>query len=207
MAMISEQQFLSARETAYVTEVPLKTVRRIIDAGLLRDFAKKREGKRMIFKRALVGLKLAYETADILTLEGRRRLVRHVLEDPDAGTVREEAVSVDARPMKNDVKRRIASLEKAKKIIVSDKDILGGAPCFKGTRIPAHFIAAMLANGEKVASILDAYPDLTEEQVDAVAIYADAYPCRDFQHKRPAWWKIEPRISKTEKLDTLLGVS
>ena len=175
--------------------------------GLLRDFAEKHEGNWMFFRRTLVGLKLAYETADILTLDGRRRLVRHVLEDPDAGTVREEAVSVDVRPMKNDVKRRMASLEKAKRIIVSDKDILSGAPCFKGTRIPAHFIAAILANGEQVASILDAYPDLTEERVDAAAIYADAYPCRDFRHNRPAWWKIEPRISKTEKLDTLLWVS
>ena len=207
MAMTSEHQLLSAHEAAFVTGVPLKTVRRIVDAGLLRDFAEKHDGKRMIFKRALVGLKLAHETANILSLESRRRLVRHVLEDPDAGTVREEAVSVDVRPMKNDVKRRIASLEKAKKIIAGDKDILGGAPCFKGTRIPAHFIAAMRANGEQVASILGAYPDLTEEQVGAAAIYAEAYPCRDFRHKRPAKWKIKPRISKTEKLDTLLRVS
>ena len=50
-------------------------------------------------------------------------------------------------------------------------------------------------------------PDLTEEQVGAAAIYAEAYPCRDFRHKRPAKWKIKPRISKTEKLDTLLRVS
>ena len=115
MAMTSEQQLLSAYEAACVTGVPLKTVRRIIAAGLLRDFAEKHEGNWMFFRRTLVGLKLAYETADILTLDGRRRLVRHVLEDPDAGTVREEAVSVDVRPMKNDVKRRMASLEKAKK--------------------------------------------------------------------------------------------
>ena len=207
MAMRSEEQLLSAHEAAYVTGVRPKTVRRIIDAGLLRDFAEKQNGKWMIFMRALVGLKLAHETADILTLEGRRRLVRRVLEYPDAGTVREEVVSVDLGSMKNDVEQRIASLEKAKKIVVSDKDILGGAPCFEGTRVPAHFIAAMRANGEQVASILGAFPDLTEEQVGAAAIYAETYPCRDFRHKRPARWKIKPRISKTEKLDTLLRVS
>ena len=207
MAMRSEEQLLLAHEAARVTGVPPRTVRRIIDAGSLRDFAEKQNGKWMIFMRALVGLKLAHETADILTLEGRRRFVRRVLEYPDAGTVREEVVSVDLGSMKNDVEQRIASLEKAKKNIAGDKDILGGAPCFKGTRIPAHFIAAMRANGEQVASILGAYPDLTEEQVGAAAIYAEAYPCRDFRHKRPARWKIKPRISKTEKLDTLLRVS
>ena len=72
MAMTSEQQLLSAYESVCVTGVPLKMVLRIIDAGLLRDFAEKHEGKWMIFKRALVGLKLAHETADILTLKGRR---------------------------------------------------------------------------------------------------------------------------------------
>ena len=117
MAMRSEEQLLLAHEAACVTGVPPKTVRRIIDAGSLRDFAEKQNGKWMIFMRALVGLKLAHETADILTLEGRRRFVRRVLEYPDAGMVREEVVSVDLGSMKNDVEQRIASLEKAKKIL------------------------------------------------------------------------------------------
>ena len=117
MAMRSEEQLLLAHEAACVTGVPPKTVRRIIDAGSLRDFAEKQNGKWMIFMRALVGLKLAYETTDILTLEDRRWFVRRVLECPDAGTVREEVVSVDVGSMKNDVKQRIASLEKAKKLL------------------------------------------------------------------------------------------
>ena len=202
--MRSEQQLLSAKEAAYVTGAPLRTVRWILREGLLRDFAEKHKGKWMISKRALVGLKLAYETAGTLTLEDRRRLVRHVLEDPVTGTAREDAVSFDVCSMKNDVKRRLASLDKAKKIIVSKRDILAGAPCFKGTRIPAHVIAAMLANGEQVASIIDAYPSLTEEQVGAATIYDMAYPCRNFWQKRPAWWETKLRSTKKGKLDTLL---
>ena len=187
-----------------MTGVPLKTVRWILREGLLCDFAEKHKGKWMISKRALVGLKLAYETAGTLTLEDRRRLVRHVLEYPVTETVREDAVSFDMCSMKNDVKRRLASLDKAKRIIVSKKDILAGAPCFKGTRIPAHVIAAMLANGEQVASIIDAYPSLTEEQVDAATIYDMAYPSRNFWQKRPAWWETKLRSTKKGKLDTLL---
>jgi len=64
--------------------------------------------------------------------------------------------------MKNDVKRGVTSLEKAIKMIVSDKGILGGAPSFKGTRIAVHDIAEMLANGGRVATIPAAYPTLTE---------------------------------------------
>ena len=154
MAMTSEEQLILAHEAACVTGVPPKTVRRIIDAGSLRDFAEKQNGKWMIFMRALVGLKLAHETADILTLEGRRRFVRRVLEYPDAGTVREEVVSVDLGSMKNDVEQRIASLEEAKKIIAGDKDILGSAPCFKGTRIPAHSLRQCEPMGSKLLRFL-----------------------------------------------------
>ena len=204
MAMRSEQQLLSAKEAAYVTGVPLKTVRWILREGLLCNFAEKHKGKWMISKRALVGLKLAYETAGTLTLEDRRRLVRHVLEYPVTETVREDAVSFDVCSMKNDVKQRLASLDKAKRIIVSKRDILAGAPCFKGTRIPAHVIAAMRANGEQVASIIDAYPSLTEEQVDAATIYDMAYPRRNSWQRRPAWWETKLRTTKKGKLDTLL---
>lgn len=207
MAMKSEEPLLSANEAACVTGVPLKQVHRIIDAGLLGDSVKSRKGARVIVKHALVGLKLAHETTEILTLEGRRRLVGHVLDDPEAKTVREDAVSVDVRPMKNDVKRGITSLEKAKKMIVSDKDILGGAPCFKGTRIAVHDIAEMLANGDQVAAILAAYPTLTEGQVTAAAIYANAYPRRGRPRQQPDWRKVKQRASKRVDLDKLLQAS
>ena len=61
----------SGREPAVpcVTEIPLKQVHWIIDTGLLGDCAKLRKGARVIFKDALVGLKLAFGTNEILTLE------------------------------------------------------------------------------------------------------------------------------------------
>lgn len=207
MAMRPEKPALSANEAACVTGVPLKQVHRIIDAGLLGDSVKSRKGARVILKHALVGLKLAHETTELLTLEGRRRLVRHVLDDPEARTIREDAVSVDVRPMKNDVKRGITSLEKARKMIVSDKDILDGAPCVKGTRIAVHDIAEMLANGDQAAAILAAYPTLTERQVTAAAIYAEAYPRRGRPRRQPEWREARQRASKKVELDKLLQAS
>lgn len=116
-------------------------------------------------------------------------------DDPEAKTVREEAVSVDVRLMKRHVKRRAAALEKARKMIVSDKDVLGGAPCFEGTRIPVHDIAEMLGNGDDAAAIVAAYPTLTEERVAAARIYAEAYP-RGRPRRQPAWRKLRKRVSK-----------
>ena len=79
-----DEHALSANEAACVTGVPLKRVHRIIDAGLLGEAVRTRKGVRAILVTALVGLKLAHETTGILTLDGRRRLVRHLLDDPDA---------------------------------------------------------------------------------------------------------------------------
>lgn len=104
MATKPEEQVLSTHEAACVTGIPLKQVNRIIDTGLLGDCVKLRKGARVIFKCALVGLKLAYETTEILTLEGRRRFVRHVLEDPAATIVQVDAVSVDVRSIEDDIR-------------------------------------------------------------------------------------------------------
>ncbi|MCY4591567.1 MAG: hypothetical protein OXE86_13585 [Alphaproteobacteria bacterium] len=80
---------LSPNEAACVTGVPLKQVHRIIDAGLLGDAARSGNRARTIHHDGLVGLKLAHETTEILTLEGRRRLVRFVFDHPQTIAARE----------------------------------------------------------------------------------------------------------------------
>lgn len=203
MTLRLTEDALSANEAACVTGVPLKQVHRIIDAGLLGDAVKSRKGSRVILGRGLVGLKLAYETTDILTLEGRRRLVHHLLDNPGAKTVREDAVSVDLRPMESEVRRGLTTLEEARKMIATENDVLAGAPCFKGTRIPIHDIAEMVANGDDISTIRAAYPTLTEAQIEAAVLYAEAYPRRGRPRREPPWRKQKPISSKEVALDKL----
>ena len=95
------------------------------------------------------------------------------------------------------------TLEKAKKMVVIDPNVLSGMPCFKGTRLPVHDIAGMVANGDEISAILAAYPTLTEEQVDAAIVYAQAYPRRGHPRSMPAWRKKEPLASSEIALDVL----
>ena len=53
-----------------------------------------------------------------------------------------------------------------------DPRICHGQPCVKGTRIQVWLIVQFLANGESVAEILDAYPSLKREDVQACLAYA-----------------------------------
>ena len=56
--------------------------------------------------------------------------------------------------------------------IMVDRDIHHGDPCIKGTRIPAVVIVGSLADGMTAEEILQAYPQLTVEDVRATLAYA-----------------------------------
>lgn len=194
--MAQARAALSANEAASVTSVPLKQVHRIVDAGLLEGAVKNRAGMRVILGRGLIGLKLAHETADLLTPEGRRQVIKKVIQRPKAKTIAHHALTLDVRPIETAIRRGLDTLEKAKRMVAIDKDVLGGTPCFKGTRIPVHDIATMIANGDPKPAVLKAYPRLTAEQIDLAVLYAEAYPRRGRPRRKPLWRKARPVASQ-----------
>ena len=57
-------------------------------------------------------------------------------------------------------------------VITADPGICSGKPTIRGTRIMVRNILGMVAGGYNVDAILDAYPELTREQVQAALEYA-----------------------------------
>ncbi len=55
--------------------------------------------------------------------------------------------------------------------IVINPRILGGKPVIKGTRIPISIILHMLRDGASFEKIIEEYPDLTVEDIQAVFDY------------------------------------
>ncbi|MGN6195249.1 MAG: DUF433 domain-containing protein [Ginsengibacter sp.] len=55
--------------------------------------------------------------------------------------------------------------------IVSDEDVLVGKPAIKGTRISVEFIIGLLAQGWTESQVLENYPRLTKESLQAVFSY------------------------------------
>ena len=192
---------LTANEAACVTSVPLRQVHRIIDTGILGSATARREGSRLVHRDGLVSLKLVHETTAIFTLDGRRRLVRYLLDHPKAETACMDDVSVDVRKMKEEVRRGLSRLARARETITIDDAVLSGVPCVMGTRIPAHNIAEMLANGDGIGAIRDAWPMLTVEQIEAAALYAQAYPRRGRPRTPPAWRSRKPVAAGEAALD------
>ena len=152
----------SANEAACITGVPLKQVHRFIDAGMIEADARRGDKRvRAVPAEGLVCLKLAHETSGVLTLEGRRRLVRSLVDHPGAESASAHCISVDLAPMRGAVQNGLALLAKARDAVSCDSSVLSGTPCIKGTRIPAHDVADMLANGDSVEALRNDFPQLT----------------------------------------------
>lgn len=59
-----------------------------------------------------------------------------------------------------------------KKLITQDPNILGGKPIIAGTRISVESILELLSTGMEVKEILEEYPFLKKEQVQAAINFA-----------------------------------
>jgi len=58
--------------------------------------------------------------------------------------------------------------------IVRDKQICGGEPVFKGTRVTLRTVLASLADGDSAEEILRDFPSLRPEDVQAAIAFAAA---------------------------------
>ena len=91
----------------------------------------------------------------------------------------------------------------AMRYISVDPGILSGTPCLKDTRVPAHYVADMVENGDTVQEILTAYPYLTEGQVHAAVAYTRAFPDRARPEIHSPWRQQKPLTSSETSLDDL----
>ncbi len=56
--------------------------------------------------------------------------------------------------------------------IKSDPEIMGGTPCFAGTRVPVRNLFDVLAHGRGLDEFLTGFPSVTREQATAVLALA-----------------------------------
>lgn len=76
------------------------------------------------------------------------------------------------------VDERLHKLAAAESMMIEGPGILSGTHVVRGTRVPVHNVAALFDDGTPVKEILQAYPSMTESQVELASIYAKAVPQR-----------------------------
>jgi uncharacterized protein (DUF433 family) len=93
-------------------------------------------------------------------------------------TVQDEFLTIDLAPFVRRTTERMDRLAAARRLVVTDPEILGGTPVIRGTHISVHDVAASIVAGMPMERILAAYPALNRDKLELAAIYADANPAR-----------------------------
>jgi len=190
-AMTMPTDMLKPTEAAVVAHVTLRDVNRAIDERILPDGFFSIEGGRQVLASACSLISFYFDSAKRLTSEERlfaieeagrrlhkfRKLAFAALIEED-WTVRDEFLTIDLAPFVRRTKERTDRLDSARGLVVSDAQVLGGAPVFRGSRVAVHDVAASVAAGTPIGRILLAYPSLDAEKIALAAIYADANPAR-----------------------------
>jgi uncharacterized protein (DUF433 family) len=77
-------------------------------------------------------------------------------------------------------------MKRANKVVVQDRDVLGGMAVFAGTRVPVHALIDHLKAGESLQSFLDDFPSVTREQAVAFLDLAEAAVVEEMSGASPA---------------------
>ena len=133
-----------------------------------------------------------------------RRKVFHALAEAPRNTVSLEGglIKIDLREPRRALAASLRDLRRARHLVVSDPQILGGDPVFRGTRVPVHMIAELVAQGSTPAELIEGYPRLTAEMIRLAPVYAAAYPLRGRPRRQP-WRDQQPFRLSRRKLDTI----
>lgn len=176
-----EPPLFTPTEAAVLTHLPLKAVHNAIDRNTVPAIDGRREGSptRLLGLRALMSLALERRLADRFAPELRRAVFDALGDTPgrmvslDGGFLR-----IDLREPRRELATALRQLRRARQLVISDPEIMGGNPVFRGTRIAVHLIAAQIGQGATEADLLESYPRLTAEMVRLAPLYAAAYPLR-----------------------------
>jgi uncharacterized protein (DUF433 family) len=201
--MQTPETLFTPSEAAVLTGLSLKAVNNAIDKKTISAVAGE-EGGRLLDARALVSLSIERRlSAGIATPELRRKVFDALAEAPrNVLSLEGGLLKIDLREARRALAASLRDLRRARHVVVSDPEILSGDPVFRGTRVPVHLIAELVAQGSKPAELIEGYPRLTAEMIRLAPVYAAAYPLRGPKRKLP-WRDQQPVRRSRRKLDTI----
>jgi uncharacterized protein (DUF433 family) len=195
-------------EAAVLTGLPLKAVNNAIDKKTVSAVVGDDAGRstRLLDARALVSLSLERQLADRIAPELRRKVFDALVDSPrNVVSLEGGLLKIDLREPRRELAASLRELRRARRLVASDPDIMGGDPVFRGTRVPVHMIADLVAQGSAEAELLESYPRLSPEMVRLGPIYAAAYPLRGRPRKQP--WRDRPPVHRSRQPLGAIAVS
>src|SRR5712671_5286944 len=123
-------------QAAALTGLTLAAVHKAIDSRLIRPHAE-RSGtavRRLLSKEQLIFLQLEAEGLRLLPLGTRREVAELLQESPKMNELpvgEGTALRIEIRPARRKVEKQLKQLARLEQMVVSDPEIMRGAPVFK----------------------------------------------------------------------------
>lgn len=194
--MLTIENSISVAETAYMADVTDRDINRLVDEDILPRALIIRVAGRRLAPLSAPFATFYFRTSEDLTKSARIRVISTIIErlakrsdfdqfltlserlkDVDFDwKVSEQSWSVVLSPFVDAAYKRSLRSSEATSHVVEDPDVMGGLPCFAGTRVPVANILAARDDGMTVAELKYAYPFLTERLIEDAEIYLKSHP-------------------------------
>ena len=183
---------VSPREAGFVTGLSEKTINQAIDRKEVATLPARREGEseRLLGLPELVYLSVRDSVGHLLSAKGKRML-RQQLDtlraSPYPGGVTMGGLELNIGRDVEGVLERLSQVERARAFVISDPEVRAGEPVVRDTRIPVFMLAELADQGATREELLEDYPALTPESLEAALLHARLYPRRGRPRRAP--WK------------------
>ncbi len=183
----------SPSEAAVVVGMSLKSVYKSAAERLPKTMLVRRGNKLFLTRSGLVCLRVDREIPKSVPVNVRNdlyRQIRHLSGDRAEYGVGVFRYVIDTESAREAVDTAVDAYRQAMSMIVEHPDIQGGAATVRGTRILAHQVADLLAQGVSEAELIEDYPRLSPEAIEACRIFARSHPRRG--RPRKPGWQLKP---------------
>jgi len=186
----ASRRAVSPREAVFVTGLSEKTINQAIDRKEVRTLPARREGdhERLLGFPELLYLSLRDSVGRLLSPEGKR-VLRQKLDvlraTPGPAGVTMGPLELDVTSEVQALTERLARIEQAREFVSVDPEVRAGEPVVRGTRIPVSVLADLERQGASREELLEDYPALTAESLEAALFYAQLYPRRGRPRRAP----------------------
>jgi len=183
---------VSPREAGFITGLSEKTINQAIDRKEVATVPAEREGEgeRLLAFPELIYLSLRDSVGHLLSAKGKRML-RQQLDtlraSPYPGGVTMGGLELNIGRDIEAVLERLGQVERARAFVVCDPEVRAGEPVVRDTRIPVFMLVELVEQGATREELLEDYPSLTPESLEAALLHARLYPRRGRPRKAP--WK------------------
>lgn len=179
-ALAQGQREFTVPEVSAILGLPVKEINNAV-ARTLRPLGVARQsgGSLSVTGKGVFALAMLKAISKWFVPDVRQKLLKQALSasTDENVSVEKGCVMVNIAEYREQANQGANRLRSAEALVSSNPEIMNGEPCIRGTRVPVYLVGS-LARKHGVEKARSAYPSLSAEQVELVALYVKANPRR-----------------------------